>query len=282
MQRAHKAARLHFQAALLRRNVLYKSKLHGPRYKPDENVWLHSSVIPKGLSPKFSTPWKGPYTILQCLNDVTYKIKNTADQKETIVRYDRSKPLVQRPEKLQLPQREPGLPRVPENKLAQKPHFATHQHCNCSQTLSNHIPPGPRPRSASPAPFFAVFVPETPIPNPSVANPKRASWVPSRTTLCSLPQDLSQVPSQAQSPIVINDTFDLSSFSKNLSIPPNSPFSSLSIESLISNAVESLDRSIIPQASAKLDNQAVCPRQLRSTTSFQRRSQSLHQLEKRF
>ena len=65
-----------------------------------------------------------------------------------------------------------------------------------------------------------------------------------------------------------------------MSLPPDSPFSSPSIESLISNAAESLDRSATPQASANLDNQAVCPRQLRSTTSLQRHAQPLHQLEK--
>ena len=49
MQRAHEAASFHLQAAQQRRNALYNSKLHGPRYKPGDNVWLHSSVTPKGL-----------------------------------------------------------------------------------------------------------------------------------------------------------------------------------------------------------------------------------------
>ena len=143
MQRAHEAARFHHQAAQQRRNDLYNSKLHGPRYKPGDNVWLQNSVIPEGLSPKISYPWKGPYTILQCLNDVTYKIKSTVNQKETIVHYDRLKPFVQRPEELQLPRREPSLPRVPESKPPQKPHFAINEHCNCSQTLSDQIPLNP-------------------------------------------------------------------------------------------------------------------------------------------
>ena len=113
--------------------------MHGPRYKPGDSFWLHSSVNPKGLSPKLSSPWKGPYTIVQCLNDVTYKIKNTANQKETIVHYDRTKPFVQRPEELQPPRREPSLPRVPESKSAQKPHSAIHKHCNCSQTVQTKL-----------------------------------------------------------------------------------------------------------------------------------------------
>ena len=162
------------------------------------------------------------------------------NQNETIVHYDRLKPFFQRPEELQLPRREPSFPRGPTSKLARKPDSAFHQHCNCSQNLSDQIPPNPRPRSASPVPFSAVFVPETPIQGSSAASPKRASSVPSRTILCSPPQDLSQVPSQAQSPTVINDTFDLSSFFKKMSVPPDSPFCSLSIESLISNAAEGL------------------------------------------
>ena len=120
MQRAHEAARVHLQAAQQQRNALYNSKMHGPRCKPGDNVWLHSSVTPKGLSPKLSSPWRSPYTIVQCLNDVTYKIKTTVNQKETIVHCDRLKPFVQRPEELQLPRREPRLPRAPESKPPQK------------------------------------------------------------------------------------------------------------------------------------------------------------------
>ena len=116
MQHTHEAARLHLQAAQLRRNALYISKTHGPRYEPGDIFWLHSSVNPKGLIPKLSFPWKGPFTNVQCLNDVTYKIKNTAHQKETIVHYDRLKPFIHRAEKLQLPRREPSLLREPENK----------------------------------------------------------------------------------------------------------------------------------------------------------------------
>ena len=276
MQRAHEAARFHLQAAQQRRNALCNSKLHGPRYKPGDNVWLHSSVIPKGLSHKLSSPWKGPYKTVLCFNDVTYKIKNTVNQKETNVQYDHLKPFVERPEKLQLPRREPCFPRGQASKLARKQDSAIHQQCNCSQNFSDQVPPNPRPQSAPPVHFPAVFFPETHIQGSSAASAKRASSVPSRTTLCSPPQGLSQISSQAQSPTVINDTFDLSSSSKNLSVPPDSLFSSLPIESLISNAAKDLERTATPQASANLDNQAVCPRQLRSTISLQRHAQPLH------
>ena len=64
-----------------------------------------------------------------------------------------------------------------------------------------------------------------------------------------------------------------------MSVPADSHFCSLSTESLISNAAENLHNSATPQASAKLESQAVCPRQLRSTTSLQRHAQPLYQLE---
>ena len=63
-------------------------------------------------------------------------------------------------------------------------------------------------------------------------------------------------------------------------VPPGSPFSSLSLESPISNAAEGLDRSTPTQASANLAIQAVCPHQLLSTTLLQRLSQPSHQLGK--
>ena len=133
-QRAEEAARLQLQASQLRRSALYISKTHDPRYKPGNSVWLRSSVTHKGLSPKLSSPCRGPFIIVQCLNDVTFNIKNTANQKELIVHYDRLKPFIQRPEKLPLPRREPSLPRELKSKSEQKPHSAFHQHCNCSLT----------------------------------------------------------------------------------------------------------------------------------------------------
>ena len=109
MQRAPEAVGLYLHAAHLRRDALNGSKRHGPRYKPGDSVWLHSSVTTKGLSPKPSSAWKGPYTFVQCFNDVTYKVRNTVNQKKIIAHYDRLKTFNHRPEKLQLPRLEPCL-----------------------------------------------------------------------------------------------------------------------------------------------------------------------------
>ena len=74
-----------------RRNNLFNKRVHGPTYKEGEHVLLHYPVVPVGKSPKFSSPWRGPYEILKCLNDVNCKIKEMTTGKVQVVHYDRMK-----------------------------------------------------------------------------------------------------------------------------------------------------------------------------------------------
>ena len=74
-----------------RRNNLYNKRVHGPTYKEGEYVLFHYPVVPVGKSPKLSSPWRGPYEILKCLNDVNYKIKELTTRKVQVVHYDRMK-----------------------------------------------------------------------------------------------------------------------------------------------------------------------------------------------
>ena len=172
---------------------------------------------------------------------------------EIFVGSDRLELFIQRPEERQLPRREPSLHRETTSKSTGKPHSTTHVLYNCSQTLIDQITPNPRPLTSSPNPFSAFFVPETPVQGSSAAaSLKWASSVPSRSTLCSPPRGSSQVPLQAQPPVVKNDTFDLSSLPRNITAPPDSLFSSTLIDILIPNSADFLDRSATPQTSAEL------------------------------
>ena len=74
-----------------RRNNLYNKRVHGPTYKEGEYVLLHYPVVQPGKSPKLASPWRGPYEILKCLNDVNYKIKEMTTGKVQVVHYDRMK-----------------------------------------------------------------------------------------------------------------------------------------------------------------------------------------------
>ena len=74
-----------------RRNNLYNKRVHGPNYKESEYVLFHYPVVPVGKSPKLSSPWRGPYETLKCLNDVNYRIKELTTSKAQVVHYDRIK-----------------------------------------------------------------------------------------------------------------------------------------------------------------------------------------------
>ena len=64
-----------------RRNNIYNHKVHGPTYRDGQEVLLPTPVVPVGRSPKFFSTWRGPYTILKCLNDVNYQIKEVSTGK---------------------------------------------------------------------------------------------------------------------------------------------------------------------------------------------------------
>ena len=83
-QKSYDSARTALNFNQRRRNAIYNRKVHGPTYQVDQKVLLHNPVVPVGKSPKFFSPWKGPYVILQCFNDVTYRIQEIATQKELL------------------------------------------------------------------------------------------------------------------------------------------------------------------------------------------------------
>ena len=74
-----------------RRNNLYNKRVHGPTCKKNEYVLHHYPVVPVGNRPKLSSPWRGPYEILKCLNDVNYRIRELTTGKVQVVHYDRIK-----------------------------------------------------------------------------------------------------------------------------------------------------------------------------------------------
>ena len=93
------------------RNALYNRKVHGPTYQVNQKLLLHNPVVPVGKSSKFFSPWKGPYVILQCLNDVTYRIQKIATQKELVVQNDRLKLFHKPPPTSNVPTRDKKNPK---------------------------------------------------------------------------------------------------------------------------------------------------------------------------
>ena len=71
---------------------------------------LHTPVVPVGQTTKFHNPWRGPYVILDCFNDVTYKIRELTTSKGLIIHYDRLKPYYKKLATSNVPTRNIKLP----------------------------------------------------------------------------------------------------------------------------------------------------------------------------
>ena len=51
-------------------------------------MWLYNPQHKKGKSPKLSPPWEGTYVVVECLNDVVYRIQRGPQTKPKVVHRD--------------------------------------------------------------------------------------------------------------------------------------------------------------------------------------------------
>ena len=114
-----------------RRKAIYNKKVHGPTYREGQKNLLYHQAIAVGTTSKFASPWKGPYVIEKCLNDVTFNIKEKNSSKQQIVRYDRLKPFVEPQSTSNVPTRN-----KPRNFQPTQDRVDTHKHID--GTL-NHV-----------------------------------------------------------------------------------------------------------------------------------------------
>ena len=127
IRKAFELVRQNTTAQQLRRSALYNREVHGPVYKEGDFVLLHYPVTPPGCSPELSSPWRGPYRIIKCLNDVNYKIEEISNGKQLVVHYDRLKQYhgVVAPTSL-IPERNPTSKNVPTGQQSKR---FDHSHC---------------------------------------------------------------------------------------------------------------------------------------------------------
>ena len=154
-----------------RRYNLYNKRVHGPTYKEGEYILLHYPVVQSGKSPKLASPWRGPYKILKCLNDVNYKIKELTTGKVQVVHYDRM-------ERFHGP-----IPTASNVQTQKTTHIAAYQtppvpdsnHSQCGQTF---IPYHFVPQMTSPSPGNR---PNSPLPSPNPITDHFTNRSPSAT-----------------------------------------------------------------------------------------------------
>ena len=104
-QRAFELVRRNLNRKQKRRIAIYNKKVHGPTCKEGKKVLLYHPAIAVATTSKFASPWKGPYIVEKCLNDVTLRIKEEKSSKQQIVHYDRLKPFFEPPPTSNVPTR---------------------------------------------------------------------------------------------------------------------------------------------------------------------------------
>ena len=244
-----------------RRNALYNRKVHGPTYKEADFVLLHYDVTVPGQSPKLSSPWRGPYRILKCINDVNYKIEELSTGKQQIVHYDRLKRYHgSPPPSTTIPTRpSPPGPAQPMNSQTSS---KTVNHDDC---VVSFLPP---PTLFAPSPWFSHPLP-TPTDNTPASNVPVDSHIsppisPS-ITASTLPYALTpnSLPSQASTPSRNTTSSNQPRTIPFLNSPPtSSPFSPV--------------QNIVRRAARELHSRSPSnKRTLRPSTVTQRKAQPL-------
>ena len=77
MEEAHRHARKHLQKSSIRQKKNYDRLSSGSTFKRGDAVWIMKSNRKKGISPKLSPRWEGPYLVVEPLCDVLYKIQKS-------------------------------------------------------------------------------------------------------------------------------------------------------------------------------------------------------------
>jgi hypothetical protein len=91
MTLVHDRARENIKLKSDKQKRYYDLKAQPKGYEPGEAVWLLNPARKKGVSPKLTRPWEGPYLIVHKLSSVTYRIQKSPKAKMKVVHYDRLK-----------------------------------------------------------------------------------------------------------------------------------------------------------------------------------------------
>ena len=88
----------HFCRSQLNKNQVkqshyYNKTMHEISLEVGSLVWLFTPARKKGLSPKLSSAWSGPYEIVKKLSDITFRIKPVNGRKLSVVHVNRLKPV---------------------------------------------------------------------------------------------------------------------------------------------------------------------------------------------
>ena len=82
-------ARTHLKIASDRMKLYYDCRAEDSKLHTGDPVWLYNPQRKKGISPKLMRPWKSPFVVTKCLNDLVYRIQLGPRTKPKVVHRNR-------------------------------------------------------------------------------------------------------------------------------------------------------------------------------------------------
>lgn len=92
LARSHEVVRQHLKTYLVTQKDRYDTKAHQYDYKQGDLVWYRNEQRHEGVCPKLQPIFKGPYVVLQKINNLDFLIQKTKQGKTTIVHHNNLKP----------------------------------------------------------------------------------------------------------------------------------------------------------------------------------------------
>ena len=88
----HDFARKHLNISSESMKRRYDVKIHKVPYQVNDAVWYYYPKRKVGFNVKLQRPWKGPYRVVERLNDVLFRIQSGPKAKPIVVHHDKLKP----------------------------------------------------------------------------------------------------------------------------------------------------------------------------------------------
>ncbi|UYV62133.1 K02A2.6-like, partial [Cordylochernes scorpioides] len=89
LSETHKLVREKIQLASHRMKTHYDIKANHEGFKENDLVWMFNPKRKRGLSPKLTPMWEGPYKVVKRINDLVYRIQRSSKAKPRVVHLSR-------------------------------------------------------------------------------------------------------------------------------------------------------------------------------------------------
>ena len=91
LKETHQLMRESMDVEQERQKTYYDRRKYGPNYKVGEEVLVFNPTVKKGDTRKFNSFYRGPYTIVEIINDLNFRVEDKKTKKAIKVHYDRLK-----------------------------------------------------------------------------------------------------------------------------------------------------------------------------------------------